>query len=1157
MNIKKTASFFLTLCLLAGLTVPTAWAEPAGEPETLVISTVKEFLEFAQDCTLDTWSQGRTVRLAADLNLSGVEFAPIPTFGGTFLGEDHTVSGLRITAAGSDAGLFRYLQEGALVQDLNVSGQVAPAGSGGNVGGIAGVNGGTVRNCAFRGSVCGKNAVGGIVGLNQASGELAYCTVSGSVSGQNAAGGTAGRNLGQILKCENHASVNTATPEEDAGVDPRSVELPLETVPEGEESGLLNSHSDTGGIAGFSSGVIQSSTNLGTIGYPHVGYNVGGVAGRQTGYMEGCVNEGTVHGRKDVGGIVGQAEPYIVLAPGSGSLDRLRTELDTLDRLIDRALTGVESSGNDVSARLRSIGNSADKARESTKTLLDRTTGFVDENIETVNSIRASITGALDDLSPALDALTDVSARVATLSERLENALQTLRDASETGGSAAEDASGAAAILRRAGEEIQDAVRDLRKAAEALQNAVIIEDSAAISDALANLNAALDRLGNAVEQTGQAFESLRAALAALLKEPSLEGVKDALHETGELLRQAASGLVDLAGVLRQTAKTLRTIRVNVHLDWNEVRAALREAGTGMDGLGDAAGRVSHALQGIQEAMNGLRDLSGTLGDAMGQLADAAALGGPIGRDLERAFAILRDVTNGLAEEGPFTFAPLGEEARTASDNLFESLAGISDDLEGLRTSMETAGDTLSADLRAVSRQFRTVFDVLLDAITDVQGGRDDSAKDRIADTSDQDITATRLGKVAGCRNAGAIDGDRNVGGIAGAVSVELGLDPEDDLELSLGGTYETKAVLQDCKNEGSVTAKKDCAGGLAGRMDLGAAVGGENYGAVESTSGSYVGGIAGFSEGTIRQSYVKCTLSGGSDIGGIAGWAGSLRDCCSIVTVREGTERVGAIAGSGDRNGMQNNRFLNTGTAGIDGVSYAGIAEPIAFDALRQLPGIPDALAAFTLTLLADGKTVDEIPFAYGEDLSRIVLPEVPEKAGCYGSWPAFSVTGLDSDITLEAVYKPWVTVVASREKEEKLVLALAEGQFTEKAVLHVEPSTQAPPASAGETAGVWDLTLNGTDLTGRDPVPIRLLNRMDGKAAVWQYKDGRWTKVDAERNGRYLLLTMEGTSGTFCVAPAQDTGLPLLLAAGLLAVLAAGAAVKRKKQKKKPVKAA
>lgn len=1155
---KRLAALLLTACLLAGLALPTVWAEPSDGNAEITISTVKEFREFAQNCALDTWSQGRTVRLTVDLNLSGQSFTPIPTFGGTFLGGGHTISGLRITAAGSNMGLFRYLQRGAVVQDLHVAGRVLPEGSGVNVGGIVGVNEGAVRNCTFQGTSGGEDSVGGIAGLNGETGEIAGCSVTGAVSGKNGTGGVVGRNLGQLIKCTNAASVNTATPDWNTGVDPMTVVDMVETAADNEEEhGLLDNHDDTGGIAGFSSGVIQSCANAGDIGYPHVGYNVGGVAGRQTGYTAGCVNSGTVHGRKDVGGIVGQAEPYIALAPGSSSLDRLRTELDTLDRLIDRALTDAERNGDAISARLSSMGTSADMARDSAKALLDQTTDFVDVNIDTINTLSATVTGALDDLIPALDELTDVSAHLETLADRLEDALRTLRDASSIGSSAADDASSAISLLRRAGELMQSAARDLRRAVEALQSAVIVKDHAAIAAAIVSLGAALDDLGSAVEQTSQASDALRAALAALREEPSLSGAQDALRQMGELLRLSAESLKEMAAVLRQTAKTLRTINANVSLDWNQVRTALQEAGTGMDSLDSAAGRLSSALGGLQEAVNGLRNLSGKLGDAMGQLADAASLGSPIGRGLEHAFTILRDVTNGLAEDGPFTFSPLGEAVQAASDDLFDSLTSISSDMKGLQASIEEAGDTLSANLRAISRQFNTVFDVLLDAITDIRDGTDSSVEDLIEDTSDQDITATHLGKVEDCRNTGTIDGDRNVGGVAGVVSIEVSLDPESDLEFSLGSTYETKAVLQDCKNQGSVTAKKDCAGGLAGRMDLGAIVNGENYGPIESASGNYVGGVAGYAEGTIRQSYAKCTLSGLHDVGGIAGWAGSLRDCCAIATVLEGTERIGAVAGSGDRDGMQNNWFVDTGVAGIDSISYAGIAEPIAFDTLRQLPGIPDALAAFTLTLTADGEIIQEIPFAYGEDLSRITLPEIPEKEGVYGVWPAFSTTGLDSDITIEAVYKPWVTIVSSRARDDKLALALAEGQFTEEAALQVSDSAQTPPASAGQEMDVWDLELTGTDCTEDDGIPIRLLNRTGGKAVIWQYIDGNWVKADTKTNGRYLLLTMQGTSGTFCAAPAQSMWLSslLIVAGGVLAALCAIHVVKKKGRKIKAAK--
>lgn len=255
---------------------------------------------------------------------------------------------------------------------------------------------------------------------------------------------------------------------------------------------------------------------------------------------------------------------------------------------------------------------------------------------------------------------------------------------------------------------------------------------------------------------------------------------------------------------------------------------------------------------------------------------------------------------------------------------------------------------------------------------------------------------------------------------------------------------------------------------------------------------------------------------------------------------------MGAIAGSGTLENILNNFFIDTGLAGIDGVSYAGRAQPMTFDELRSLPDIPAEFAAFTLTLRAEGRTVKEIPFTYGQDLSRIELRPVPELEGCYGEWPGFDTSGLRSDVVVEAVYTPWITLVASAEQDGKLALALAEGRFTEGAALHVEPD----PMGTSEIVYAWTVTLTGTDLGPEAEVPLRLLNRLDGKAEVRQYRDGRWVPLRAKTNGRYLLVSMEGTSGAFQIAPVQGGGaLPvLLLLLGALLALPAVCRIKKRK---------
>ena len=1139
-SMRKLTALLMAVWLLVGLAQPTAWAD-GGE---ITISSAKELVSFSRNCSLDTWSQGKTVRLTADIDLTAVDFAPIPTFGGTFLGDGHTISGLRIDASGSRMGLFRYIQKGAVVRDLHVSGTVTPDGSRTFVGGIAGVNAGAIQSCSFRGIVKGDEAVGGIVGRNDETGEIAGCTASGTVQGLDATGGIAGRNLGLLLKCENDAEVNTI--QHDASPDLEDISGGLSQLSGNqreEADALLNSHTDTGGVAGYSGGAIQSCVNSGAVGYPHVGYNVGGIVGRQTGYLADCVNNGAILGRKDVGGIVGQAEPYLTLGADSDTLTRLRQELDTLDDLVQSAIDHTQASGDTISARLERIGLSTDAARDSSRRLLDHTSDFVDDNVDSLNSFSASVTAALDRMAPALDDLSDAAGYLDTLSGKLEDALDTLAEAGTLSQSAMKDAQNAAKDLGLAADDMSDAMDAMQDAFDALQRAVIIEDEDAVRAALDDLADAVGDLGRALNRAGEAGNTLQEALG--------------LSGAGE---NGASG--NIGDALEQIGKALGTIADNTSLDWDSLQEALRQMSEAFQYLEYAAGHLNDASTDLNAALGKLEDASGKLSTALEELADVSAIGGAVSRKLESAFSAMSKAVDRLTEDGPLELSPLGQEARDAGDDLYASLSDLSDGMEELRTTVDSAGDTLAADLRAVSRQMNKVLNLMLDAFSDLQDVTEED-RELIEDTSDEDISTTRQGKVTGCRNTGTVEGDRNVGGAVGSMAIEYDLDPEDDVErFSPGTTYETKAVLQDCVNRGAVTAKKDCAGGLAGRMDLGTALGCQNYGAVTSTSGDYVGGVAGYGGGTVRDSYAKCVLSGASYVGGIAGRADRLQNCAAIVTVDEGTECVGAIAGDADleKGELSGNRFVDTGTAGIDGVSYAGIAEPVDFETLRAAAGIPTEFVSFTLTLVAEGETVAAIPFYYGEDLSLAKLPEVPEREDGYGVWPAFDTSGLHSDITLEAVYTPWVTLVASKAAEGNLSLALAEGRFTEEARLEVANSAQTPPAGGGakDTTDVWTLTLTGADVAEGTEIPIRLLNRGGGKASVWQLTDGQWHIVDTTVNGHYLLLTMTGTTATFCVRSTQGgPWLLVLLAAALLAVLAAVLLVLRHRKKKRATRKA
>lgn len=95
----------LAVVLLVGMVLavlPTAFADT----DTVELWSAEDFVAFAKNCTLDTWSENKTVYLMCDIDFSDTEFLPVPTFGGTFYGNGFTLSGIRVGAKALTEGSF-------------------------------------------------------------------------------------------------------------------------------------------------------------------------------------------------------------------------------------------------------------------------------------------------------------------------------------------------------------------------------------------------------------------------------------------------------------------------------------------------------------------------------------------------------------------------------------------------------------------------------------------------------------------------------------------------------------------------------------------------------------------------------------------------------------------------------------------------------------------------------------------------------------------------------------------------------------------------------------------------------------------------------------------------------------------------------------------
>ena len=155
-------------------------------------------------------TQNLNCTLAADIDLTGKEWTPIPGYTGTFDGDGKTITGLTINkSTESNVGLFASIIEGGTVKNLTLDNvNIITASS--NVGAIAGENSGTIENCSVSGKVETDNGlnnvsyVGGITGKNQ--GTITACHSSATVKGINV-GGIAGQSNASITACYSTGNV--------------------------------------------------------------------------------------------------------------------------------------------------------------------------------------------------------------------------------------------------------------------------------------------------------------------------------------------------------------------------------------------------------------------------------------------------------------------------------------------------------------------------------------------------------------------------------------------------------------------------------------------------------------------------------------------------------------------------------------------------------------------------------------------------------------------------------------------------------------------------------------------------------------------------------------------------------------------------------------
>lgn len=406
------AGLSLILIIMTVISIMPINVSAEDSLNVIEISRVNELIEFANKCKYDSYSKDKIVKLTADIDVSGSDFKGISYFAGTFDGGSHIISGFNVDYKGSDFGFFRYIAESGFITNLNISGSINVTGSQKNIGGIAGVNKGVINESSFSGKVNASTATGAIAGYNHENAKIVSCTSDADILATNQTGGIAGVNDGLISSCTSKSRVNTQeldTTLDIGGVDVGTLNLTQNVI----------DRNDMGGIAGESTGIISDCVNYGKIGFAHTGYNVGGIAGKQRGKVITCSNEGEIYGRKDVGGIVGQAEPDIESEYLNDRVDDVQSSID----IINSTLNNMSSSMNNASSDVKSYTeNIIDQYKELLDKLQDKLNGNNDND--------EKIEDFVDDISKDIENST-VADDIHGVADTVDSEIRTIADSIE------------------------------------------------------------------------------------------------------------------------------------------------------------------------------------------------------------------------------------------------------------------------------------------------------------------------------------------------------------------------------------------------------------------------------------------------------------------------------------------------------------------------------------------------------------------------------------------------------------------------------------------------------------------------------------------------------------------------------------------------------
>ena len=266
-------------------TITTTLSGTGYANDPFIIADYADLMEFRNNSALRIGHYS----LTNNIDLFGAVYSEAfiaESFNGSFAGNGYVISNLTIDGGGY-LGFFSRLY--GSVDNLALE-NISIIGSGDYVGGLAGMSSSSISNCYLTGTVSGGSYVGGLLGDN--SGIITSSYSTGEVYGSgDYVGGLVGNNANSISNCYS--------------------------------TGMVSGSSYVGGLVGSNAGDIINNSGSITSCYStgivtaSVGY-AGGLVGGNSGNITSCYSTGAVTGSNYVGGLIGRNTGSITSSYSTG-----------------------------------------------------------------------------------------------------------------------------------------------------------------------------------------------------------------------------------------------------------------------------------------------------------------------------------------------------------------------------------------------------------------------------------------------------------------------------------------------------------------------------------------------------------------------------------------------------------------------------------------------------------------------------------------------------------------------------------------------------------------------------------------------------------------------------------------------------------------------